>query len=775
MLTHFFRTLAGGLLIAASLLTPASAQTLKRLPYNNPGLVVDLGVGLWAWPLPMDYDGDGHLDLVVSCPDVPFNGTYFFRNPGDSPFPVFEAPVKIGPGLSSAQLSLVNGTPRVLTPGVEWVDFLKGEFHETRGIYPRANVHANKVRANQWRYLDYDGDGAHDLIVGIEDWTDYGWDDAYNAAGEWTRGPLRGFVYWLRNRGSDAAPDYADPVRIQADQRDLEVFGMPSPSFHDFDEDGDLDLICGEFLDGFTYFENIGTRKEPRYAAGRRLLTAEGDRIAMSLQMITPVGIDWDGDGDVDLICGDEDGRVAWIENTGKRVNDTPVFKAPRYFQQQATDIKFGALINPEAVDWDGDGDLDLVCGNTAGELGFIENLGGGETPKWAAPVLLKADGRTIRIEAGPNGSIQGPAEAKWGYTSLSVADWDGDGRLDIMTNSIWGRIEWYRNLGGSPPQLAAAQPVPVAWQGAPPKPEWNWWNPQAGELVTQWRTRPVMYDLDEDGLTDLVMLDHEGYLAFYRREKTDSGLVLHPGERRFTDRQGQPLRFNAKRAGGSGRRQWCFFDWDRDGKTDILLDGRNIEFWRNVSTEERPWAFENQGVLSSHRLAGHTICPTVARWTTDGKPELLIGAEDGFIYRLRDDWTAPARVETSDLDITTRGIQWATLENGQTAFSNRSYEWFGIPESYRGWTVTRTAGGVPAVIAITAKQETTVTLAVSGNPNARELAGWQGVSHGEFGYTDQGRTGMRIYQRKLAQGERLELPQFNWTGSLLLLPQAPE
>ena len=49
---------------------------------------------------------------------------------------------------------------------------------------------------------------------------------------------------------------------------------------------------------------------------------------------------------------------------------------------------------------------------------------------------------------AGPNGSIQGPAEAKWGYTTLSVADWDGDGLPDIVVNSIWGRVEWLRNVG---------------------------------------------------------------------------------------------------------------------------------------------------------------------------------------------------------------------------------------------------------------------------------------------------------------------------------------
>ncbi|GIT04930.1 MAG: hypothetical protein CM1200mP29_03410 [Verrucomicrobiota bacterium] len=31
----------------------------------------------------------------------------------------------------------------------------------------------------------------------------------------------------------------------------------------------------------------------------------------MDLQMIVPTAIDWDGDGDVDLIIGQEDGRVA--------------------------------------------------------------------------------------------------------------------------------------------------------------------------------------------------------------------------------------------------------------------------------------------------------------------------------------------------------------------------------------------------------------------------------------------------------------------------------
>ena len=42
--------------------------------------------------------------------------------------------------------------------------------------------------------------------------------------------------------------------------------------------------------------------------------------------MIVPTAIDWDGDHDLDLIVGDEDGRVALVENTGKLQDQIPQF-----------------------------------------------------------------------------------------------------------------------------------------------------------------------------------------------------------------------------------------------------------------------------------------------------------------------------------------------------------------------------------------------------------------------------------------------------------------
>jgi predicted neuraminidase len=703
--------------------------SLEPLPYNHPGLVVDLGVGLWAWPLPCDVDGDGDYDLVVSCPDKPSNGIYVFENvSGDTAtnrFPVFRPGRRIGSteryvmpsyvdddvdlrrvahgrdvdlrrlahgrdvdlrrlahGRDVDLRRLAHGRLRVLTPGFEHPDFLARGlaekvplgvdpgFHVPQGTQPKGP----RLRHNQWRYVDYDGDGTLDLIVAVEDWSDYGWDDGWNERGEWTHGPLHGWVYVLRGLPADPAtstpPAYGPPEFVEAGGRRLEVFGCPSPNFEDFDGDGDLDLVCGEFLDSFTYFENIGTRTEPRYAEGRRIRDAAGAVVSMDLQMIVPVAFDWDRDGDMDLVVGDEDGRVALVENLGTLATadtlpagsqeilpagsqeilpagsrGTPVFAQPRYFQQEADTLKCGALATPVVFDWDGDGDLDILCGNTAGYIEWFENLSGpgAGRPMWAAPRRLEAGGTVFRIMAG-NRSIQGPAEAKWGYTTFSVADWDADGLPDIVLNSITGAVEWLRNVGTrTQPRLDPPRPVEVEWDEPQPPLAWGWLRPEGNALLTQWRTTPVVHDFNGDGLPDLAMLDIEGYLAFFERGRHDGELVLRGPRRAFVDEAGAPLRLTAGTAGKSGRRKLCATDWDGDGRFDLLVNSANADLYRQVGMRDGTWVLQHAGTIGDRNIEGHDVSPAVSDFDGDGVPDFLGGAEDGRLYFLENPRSAVA------------------------------------------------------------------------------------------------------------------------------------
>ena len=642
------------------------AQDVEPLKYNNPGLVVDLGVGLWAWPVPCDADGDGDLDLLVSCPDKPHNGVWFFENShgstAENRLPVFEPAKKLSSTVHYVMPSYTANGMRVLSPGKEYRDFVAVGTGDPQKLPIASNWYRHrgeqtkgpKVRHNQWRYVDFNGDGEDDLVCAVEDWSFYGWDDAWDSDGNWTNGKLHGFVFVFLNEGTTADPHYPDtPMQLSAGGKPVDTYGCPSPNFEDFDHDGDLDLLCGEFVDGFTYFQNTGTRQQPKYAAGVPLKNDKGTPLEMELQMIVPVAIDWDHDGDMDLVVGDEDGRVALVENTGVLEDQLPVFKSPVYFQQKADTLKSGALATPVGFDWDSDGDYDIISGNTAGYIELFENLSGAgvESPKWAAPVKIQAGGKVYRPMAGPNGSIQGPAEAKWGYSTLSIADWDHDGLPDVLVNGIWGRIEWLRNIGNRKlPKFAAAQSIEIEWKGESLKPSWMWWKPDPNELVSQWRTTPVAIDWTGDGLLDLVMLDHEGYLALFRRVRDGESLKLLGPERvfqavnnsvtnsghRVVEKGPGLLRLNNGEAGRSGRRKIWFADWDGDGKLDLLVNSTNANLFLQRTAANGKWTFEDVGPLVERNIRGHTTSPTVVDFNGDGKPDYLGGAEDGRMYYVR-------------------------------------------------------------------------------------------------------------------------------------------
>lgn len=611
---------------------PAMIGAGDRMTYGRRGARGRLSVGLWAYPAALDFDGDGAIDLVVSCTDNPYNGIYLFRNIGSTERPLFGRAEWLGPARKELVAADFNGDGAIdlVVSGGYFSDVRRNRLSAFVPVKVDRDYWVG--RDDFWYPADWDGDGLIDLLIGASDWRDYGWDDAFNERGEWTRGPLHGYVWFHRNIGSNAQPRYAAPVKLEAAGRPIDQYGSPTPLAVDWFGSGRLDLIAGSFIDTITLYRNAGARTAPRLAAGE-LLRAGGAPLRMDLCMIQPRAIAWHPDGRLSLIVGEEDGRVALLENRAPRGRD-PDLAPPRYFEQVDPYMKSGALARPVAVDWNGDGRLDILSGNSAGYIQYFENTGAAADPAFEDRGYLRAGGKIIRHVAGPNGSVQGPAEEKWGYTNLSVADWDLDGRLDILVNDITGAVVWYRNTG-SPgrPELAPAQPIEVEWPGRPPKPDWVWWEPRGKQLVTQWRTTPKAVDWDRDGLPDLVMLNHQGYLALYRRARRGGVLVLLPPERIFVLPNGRFLNLANGRAGASGRRKIELVDWDGDGDLDLVTDSADGPIWyENTGTQPKP-VMALRGPILKTVFRGHNPTPNAADWNGDGKPDLIVGAEDGFFY----------------------------------------------------------------------------------------------------------------------------------------------
>jgi hypothetical protein len=606
---------------------PAMIGAGDRITFGRLGVRGRLAVGLWAHPAPLDFDSDGDIDLIVGCPDRPYNGTYLFRNLGTPESPIYDRAEWLGPGKKDLVAADFDGDGPIdlVASGGYFSDVRRHRL--TRWVAVKLDRSYHVGRDDLWYPVDWDADGKIDVLTGVSDWRDYGWDDAYNSKGEWIRGPLHGFVYFHRNIGTNKDPAYAAPERLPVD-----LYGSPSPNPVDWFGRGVLDLIGGSFLDTMTLFRNAGSRAAPVLDAGHPI-EVQGKTLHMDLCMIQPRVVSWHRDGRPSLIVGEEDGTVALLENLAAP-GTAPKLAPPRYLMQVDPFVKSGALSRPSLADWNGDGKLDLLAGNSAGYIQWFENVGTAPSPVFEDRGYLQAAAKVIRRMAGPNGSIQGPAEAKWGYSNPVVADWDLDGQPDIVVNDIWGAVVWHRNTGTrTRPELAAALNIEVEWEGVPPKPDWVWWEPVGKQLVTQWRTTPRVVDWDRDGLPDLVMLNHQGYLTLFRRSRTGGTLKLLPPEKIFVQANGRFLNLAEGRAGRSGRRKIDVADWDADGDLDVIVDSDTGAAWyENTGTQTRP-VLEYRGNLVQRKLPGHSPTPAVVDWNGDGRLDLIVGAEDGFFY----------------------------------------------------------------------------------------------------------------------------------------------
>jgi hypothetical protein len=545
------------------------APELQYAPSVREG---DLAVGIWAACDVVDWLGRGARDLLVSCWEGCYEGgAYIFLSDGVNPDGTprllpggripgvvgFVAGSPFGPGRMNIISAARRGAQYLLYPDVGTPG--RPRIGEPSEIETSTGPVQLNERPSRIHPFDLDRDGVLDLIIGTDFWDDYwpagkGWNDKdyvpYDADGAWRGGPLRGHVYWLRNIGTARDPIFAPPEPLLSEGRPVEVYGTASPMLADFRGTDKADLICGDFLDHLHFFPATGRATE--FGTGAPVRNTSGGELVLPQNIHLGCAADWDGDGRTDVLVGAEDGYVYFCRSAGREFDGVPAFHDPVRVQQTSPRLNAGSCAIPTTGDLTGNGLPDLVVGNAGGYLLFYRNVGEPGKPLFDKEVYLRAGGEVIRIQAGPNGSIQGPSEAQWGYTNPLLFDWDGDGLLDLLVSDIFGHHTWYRNIGTrSEPQFA---PGVKLMRGGQP-------------LVTVWRVRPAVGNLFGAGL-DYVCLDQTGLLAAYARA-SETGL----GDKtllRFAD--GQPVAFTEDYGGGRGRIKLCLYDWTGSGMPDLII-----------------------------------------------------------------------------------------------------------------------------------------------------------------------------------------------------------
>ena len=214
--------------------------------------------------------------------------------------------------------------------------------------------------------MDLNEDGNPDILSG-----------SYSRPGQDMAGLFQ--VLWGKGEGhfieAEALNGTDDkPLVISAASEDDRVKKICTrPWAVDWDHDGDLDLLVGNFKGTFYLFEGEG--KGEFKPESEVVMTEDGVELQIDGAHSDPMTVDWDGDGDLDVLSGTSQGGVQWAENTAGP-DKVPSLKRFVSLIEGKGYPATGALLSEEdldgpsnssrvwATDYNEDGKLDLLVGD---------------------------------------------------------------------------------------------------------------------------------------------------------------------------------------------------------------------------------------------------------------------------------------------------------------------------------------------------------------------------------------------------------------------------
>jgi len=161
---------------------------------------------------------------------------------------------------------------------------------------------------------------------------------------------------------------------------------------------------------------------------GKELLLPAGGSEDVDIDRICtrPFACDLDGDGKLDLVVGNFAGTFGLFRGEGKGQFGPQA----TWLQADEKRMQVQAHGDPFLIDWDGDGDLDLLSGSAQGGAFLFVNLGSRTEPRFGPrTTLVEPVGHERESDALGDAHLVGPGSS----TRVWADDLDGDGKLDLL------------------------------------------------------------------------------------------------------------------------------------------------------------------------------------------------------------------------------------------------------------------------------------------------------------------------------------------------------
>ena len=355
-------------------------------------------------------DGNGLFDQDLEPSTVTDdNGNYNFSGLTPGEYVVREVVPNLWaqtyPGLQGTDDRPVGTLP---------LDFHAPEFVEAEGLTIQALEYSVPAM------VDWNSDGLDDLLLGEK-------------VGSF--GKIRVYL----NQGTVGAPEFGAPSFVHADGTELLVPAAGClgafPRVTDWNGDGWKDLLVGLADGRITLLLNTNSDSAPEFTnAGYVQVGQAGSKADVDVGSRATLDItDWNADGKHDLIVGALDGLTRVYLNEGTAA--APDFRTAWIVQDAYGDlIVSSGRSSVELEDVNGDGLIDLVLGNTDGELFVYFNIGSDSVPKFDYGQQLQADGDPIALPTTRSRPF--------------MHDFDGDGLTDLLIGGQDGFVRLYTRSG---------------------------------------------------------------------------------------------------------------------------------------------------------------------------------------------------------------------------------------------------------------------------------------------------------------------------------------